>query len=199
MIKRTTIVLMMNYLVWNTLFAATEPTKPPAAKANTPPAPPILTQTQVKTKVDDQAIKTINDQFKIVVKSADQIAPVIAQFYMDYYAKLRQCTPGTYKYALPSPNGGSYHKDSDTIDPLYYFPVSVIQGLHENKCNVDTKYALEGIGDVEMKCQYLQTSLQHFTDAEAKYAVNGNLDVISPTSQMNMDQCQVMINGVPYN
>ena len=81
-----------------------------------------------------QAISDYNSHFKTTVANEDQMNADNIIRVKNYYANLQQCKPGTYQYAMPVVMVG------------FAFPTSIIQGLQNNKCIVNTAYDMPQVG-----------------------------------------------------
>jgi hypothetical protein len=133
-------------------------------------------------------LKKYNDHYKISLETANELGVDIQKRIKEFYGNLRQCTPGVYENAVPVSNE-------------FLFNTTTIQKEKmENRCIVETRYAIPHIGSVTLKCRYQPDTLNLFNDNEANYIANGhtsfNADNPSAIQLAEENECKRYINGV---
>jgi len=134
--------------------------------------------------VSSPQLQTYNNYFKTNITNENDLSADMIARVKDYLGNLRQCRPGTYQYATPDDAGG------------ITFVTSIVQGLQDNFCLVQTEQRAEKGSPNALpvaRCQYQQQNLALFADVEAENLIKG---IANPQiEKIQETQCRVFLNG----
>lgn len=120
-----------------------------------------------------------NSHFQTNASTSDDVAKDMTSRLQGYYAKLRLCIPGTYQYGMP-----------------YLFNIlyeeSIIKGLENNKCSVETNFISPDNHNFNSKCQFQSDSLKQFTDDYAAAMIEGDETKISSPEMLQIMQTECL-------
>jgi len=128
-------------------------------------------------KATADMITDFNTHFNAQLTTQDQLYAAMGDKLKAYYASVRQCIPGSYTYAKL------------LVIKLTY-PVSVISGMQNGKCVVETNFTVEK-DTINSKCQFSPQTMALFTDQQAVTDAQGdNMDAMHVAKEA---ECQTSI------
>jgi hypothetical protein len=126
--------------------------KPTAVES---PPPPPNHQSSVSDRVHQY-----NDHYKTSFNNSAEIENDMLHKIKHYYSSLRECKAGTYEFPIP-------------VLQDFLYNIATISPQKDNHCRVKVSYTIPQIGNIDLKCNYPQQSLQLYTDAEAEVTARG--------------------------
>jgi len=149
----------------------------------------------ISCQADTPTVSLVKQHFRISTHSEQEAQAVIAEQLLISYQKLRQCTPGEYKYAIPDPItklASTMNKNKAPAVQLI-LGTYTIRGYQSDKCVFKDTYQMEG-KHYSKNCAFSPDQLKSFSDQEAVMASEGkvNYDSTHPTAlqQALLTSCQ---------
>jgi len=132
---------------------------------------PTASEIDTSTQQAAQQLKTwFNINIEANIYSVSEAAKSVRH---TFYANLRNCTPGTYKYPIQNFSWGA--QPDNTILPLFSLGTTTISGMKDGNCDTFTTRDY-GNAITEVQCKYSPATLAFFTDATVE-KISGSIAV----------------------